>query len=54
MSIFPMISPPAGTEAGAGLPLCREAAWNFEKNPRLAAGGAGDRHWQRGGKGMDL
>ena len=32
MSIFPMISPPAGTEAGAGLPLCREAAWDCEKN----------------------
>lgn len=32
MSIFPMISPPAGTEAGADLPLCREAAWDFEKN----------------------
>lgn len=40
MSIFPMISPPEdqGGQANA-LPLCREAAWDFEHDVPIFRGG---------------
>lgn len=40
MSIFPMISPPADQEAQAqALPLCKEAAWDFERDAPIFRGG---------------
>lgn len=38
MSIFPMIQPPAETEEAA-LPLCKEAAWDYERHVPI---------WRRG------
>lgn len=38
-SIFPMIQPPVAADAGADLPLCKEVAWDFEKNTPI---------WRRG------
>ena len=40
MSIFPMISPPADQEAQAQtLPLCKEVAWDFERDVPVFRGG---------------
>lgn len=40
MSIFPMISPPADQEMQSQtLPLCKEAAWDFERDAPIFRGG---------------
>ena len=40
MSIFPMIDPQAAeTEQARALPLCKEAAWDFERDVPLFRGG---------------
>ena len=40
MSIFPMIDPGETAEAGSQtLPLCREAAWDFERDIPIFRGG---------------
>ena len=40
MSLFPMISPPEGQGGQAqALPLCREAAWDFERDVPIFRGG---------------
>ncbi len=39
MSIFPMIDPAAENGEDRTLPLCREAAWNFERDVPIFRGG---------------